>query len=156
MRDNLEWRIETHGDTAVVTLTGTVTERAALEPLVGELASAGKVQFDLGEIRRLNSSGVREWVEFMRALPATVEARFDNCSTAVVHQINLIHGFTGRAKVCSIRVPFVCDGCGLEESTTLPVEHGVMPSLGDRTCKKCGRPMELDDIAESYFAFLLR
>lgn len=155
MQDELAWNLDRQGDTTRVTLRGALTEHAELAKLAADLASSAVIDFDLGSVARINSCGVREWLEFMRTLPAA-ETRFQNCSTAVVHQINLIHGFTGRAKVCSIRVPLVCDHCGHSEAPLIAVERGTIPPLSHQSCPKCKHPMVLDDLAETYFAFLLR
>lgn len=156
MRHVIEWRIDREGDTARVTLSGSVTEHASFDILTTDLGSPTKIRFDLGDVERINSCGVREWLRFMGSLPAAAETRFENCSTPIVHQINLIQGFTGAGKVASIRVPFICDACESHESTTVPVEQGVVPTLPARACSKCQRAMEFDDFEESYFAFLLR
>lgn len=156
MRHTLEWRIDRNGDTAHVTLSGSVTEHATFDILATELGSPTKILFDLGEVERINSCGVREWLRFMSSLPAAAETSFDNCSASIVHQINLIQGFTGPAKVASIHVPFVCESCHRYQATTVMVEHGVIPPLPALGCSKCKRAMEFDDFEESYFAFLLR
>jgi len=93
---------------------------------------------------------------FVRDLPNTLEMRFDNCSAPIVHQLNLIPGFAGRGPVSSVQLPLVCEACNVMETTELGVERGKVPELPVHPCKKCGTPMELDDFAESYFAFLLR
>jgi ABC-type transporter Mla MlaB component len=154
MRHTLEWTIEKRGDTTVVIMSGSITERAALDQLAAELGRRRKVRFDLSDIQRVNSSGVKEWLALMRALPVTMEVWFESCSPPVVHQINLIKGFTGHAKVGSIDVPMVCDRCGAQETMTIGVTYGAMPALGTRPCRSCGGSLELDDFAETYFAFL--
>ena len=156
MRNELTWNLDQQGGATRVTLTGALTERSNLGKLAGELAACKEIRFDLGGVARINSSGVREWLELMRALPATIAMQFENCSTSIVHQINLIRGFTGHAKVCSIRVPLVCAQCGREEAMTIAVERGTVPAVPTSRCAKCTREMELDDLAETYFAFLLR
>lgn len=156
MRDDLEWNITRDGDSTLVRLSGAVTERALLPTLASELGTTGKVRFDLGEVVRINSCGVREWIVFIRGLPQTLETRFDNCSAPIVHQLNLIPDFAGNGPVSSVMVPLVCEPCNVLDSRPLGVEQGKVPELPVHPCKKCGTPMELDDFAETYFAFLLR
>ena len=60
---SLSWRIEEHGGATTVAFTGEIDEHADFTPLRSRLR--GVVGFELGAIRRINSCGVREWVNFV-------------------------------------------------------------------------------------------
>ena len=65
MTAGISYRIENDNDLRKVTLTGEITEDADFGPLIAQKCSSMVV--DLSEITRINSCGVREWIEFVRA-----------------------------------------------------------------------------------------
>jgi hypothetical protein len=153
---SLAWRVVEADGGTVVELVGEIDENADFAELKGRLA--GAVTFDLAEVRRINSCGVREWVNFVRELPAVRELAFRRCSPAVITQLNMIFNFRGRARVLSFYAPYVCDHCGHE------IEHlidaAAQSALGrsrvpDVTCAKCAQPMSFDDIPDRYLSFLV-
>jgi hypothetical protein len=140
----------------VVELFGDFDETADLR----ELASAlhGPVAIDLGGIRRINSAGVREWIEFVRNLPEVSELRLIGCSKVSVAQLNLIENFRGPARVESFWAPYSCT-CGNEREILLEAHDAAqvvrtrVPSPPPVVCA-CGRVMELDELPDRYFLFL--
>jgi ABC-type transporter Mla MlaB component len=151
--DRLNWKI-VDGDVTKVALQGPIDEDANFAPLIEQLDQRGKVRFDLSGIARINSCGVREWVNFIRALPKSCNIELEKCTPAVVSQLNMISNFAGTARVLSVHAPFVCDACGREEDVLVDVESGQTPSVGEIQCGSCGGKMEFDDVESSYFAFL--
>jgi hypothetical protein len=113
---------------------------------------------DLGQIARMNSFGVRDWVNWIRALEKhDTQVVLLDCSPAVVAQINLVYDFTGRGGVVeSFRAPYVCPTC--KEEKTLLLESAAMgapPYLPPVCrCDACDQDMDFDDVPVSYFAFL--
>jgi hypothetical protein len=161
----LSWRIEERPGHTLVELEGEIDEHADLAELRRKLR--GAVVFDLGEVRRINSCGVREWVNFVRDLAASSgegsvsEVVFTRCSPAIVTQLNMIYNFRGRAKVRSFLAPYVCRSCDHEEDKLLDVQThftGAGPARLRRppelACDRCGGRMELDDLPERYLSFL--
>jgi hypothetical protein len=151
--DRLNWKIQ-DGEVTHVALHGPVDEDANFAPLVEQLRAKGRVRFDLSGIARINSCGVREWVNFIRALPNGCTVELEKCTPAVVSQLNMISNFAGTARILSVHAPFVCDQCGHEEDVLINVETGKAPKLAEMRCKSCGGPMEFDDVEDSYFSFL--
>ena len=87
-----------------------------------------------------------------------VKIKFQEVSTALVEQINLISNFTAGGEVESIFVPFSCTGCkselaGLFKAVDLKKQQLKLPEL---KCQKCGGKAVFDDIPEEYFGFLMR
>jgi hypothetical protein len=154
MTDRLEWTIEPRGDLTFVQLKGSVDEDADLAALAKDLKTWVSLRFDLSKIIRVNSCGVREWVNFMRSLPQCGPVALENCSPVVVAQLNMISNFVGPARVLSVQAPFVCGSCSHEENVLLEVEAGKTPVLGEVACPKCKAAMTFDDIEDVYFAFL--
>ncbi len=136
---------------AVVELAGQLDEKADLAPLAAQLS--GPVELHLAGIQRVNSTGVRAWVDFLASLSSVTELVFSHCSPAIVTQLNTIYNFRGRARVRSLLAPYLCEACGNEEVRLLDAAaaRGPLPAFA---CARCGGPMEFDDLPERYLSFL--
>jgi anti-anti-sigma regulatory factor len=148
-----------HADRLFVTLEGDLDENADL--LVLQPVLVGRVVLDLGGVRRINSAGVREWVNFIRDVePRTEHLALANCSPAIVMQMNMIANFRGSAEVLSFYAPLVCPVCDREQDELIEVTPEIVAGLPDHipdfNCAECATVLELDDIPERYFAFLKR
>ena len=64
----LSWQLRERPGLTIVEFTGEIDENADFAELKKRLR--GPVVFQLAEIRRINSCGVREWVNFVRDMPA--------------------------------------------------------------------------------------
>jgi hypothetical protein len=152
----LAWRIKERPGFTTVEFTGEIDENADFSELRRQLK--GAVVFKLGDVRRINSCGVREWVNFVRDLPDVGELVFTHCSPAIVTQLNMIYNFRGAASVRSFFAPYICDSCNREEEKLLDVATHFPSKEVDRvpafSCEKCGEPMEFDDLPERYLSFL--
>ncbi len=151
----LSWRIKERPGFTTVEFTGEIDENADFGELRRRLR--GPVVFHLAEVRRINSCGVREWVNFVRDLPGVTELTFSHCSPAIVTQLNMIYNFRGAAKVRSFYAPYVCDACGHEEEKLLDVQNQFGTSgskVPEYACEQCGGAMEFDDLPERYLSFL--
>ena len=89
-------------------IKGDITEATRFDDLLPALV--GRVDFDLSQVRYMNSLGVREWVEFLRRAPIQ-GYEFHACSVAFVLQAALVEGVTGRGTVSSFFAPYACDAC---------------------------------------------
>lgn len=151
----LSWQLRERPGLTIVEFTGEIDENADFTELKKRLR--GPVVFQLAEIRRINSCGVREWVNFVRDLPVVTELTFSHCSPAIVTQLNMIFNFRGTAKVRSFYAPYICEACGHEEDKLLDVQSqfpGGKFRAPEFTCEKCGAAMEFDDLPERYLSFL--
>ena len=138
----------------MVELFGDFDETADLRDLASALH--GPVAIDLGGIRRINSAGVREWIEFVRDLPHVTELHLVGCSKVSVAQLNLIENFRGPARVDSFWAPYSCR-CGNEREILLEAHDRFggpgLPTAPPVLCD-CGQIMELDELPDRYFLFL--
>jgi len=152
----LSWRIKERSGFTTVEFSGDVEETADFSELRRRLT--GVVLFNLSGVRRLNSTGVRAWIDFVRDLPNVNDLTFTHCSPAIVTQLNMIYNFRGPAKVRSLYAPFVCEKCFHEEEKLLDLQShlpdGYQGSLPDFFCDECGEVLEFDDLPERYFAFM--
>ena len=119
-----------------------------------------KIRFNFKNINFVNSCGVRSWINFMRELEKTPrEIEFENCTSEIVMQINMIPSFKGKAKIKSVFGTYICDECGhektmlFEEGKDLP-SSGNLDNLPEVSCENCSSEMELEEMEEEYFAFL--
>jgi hypothetical protein len=143
----------------VFRLDGVLDELSA--PVLAQLAQViGKndpVVFDLAQLRRINSLGVRAWVDFMRPLVGR-QVIFRRCSPAFVDQLNTVSDFRGGGKIESVLAPYVCETSGnvFYEELTIgkDISSGNFSALSGRRCSECPEPLVFDDLPERYLHFL--
>jgi anti-anti-sigma regulatory factor len=156
MNQKFQAAVQHRGDVSFVKLGGVIDEDNELSDLV-EKIPIGTAVIDLGEIERINSCGVRDWVNWLSKLENNgTRSVLVECSPAIVAQINLVNNFTGNGVVKSFYVPYFCPEC--DEEKVLLVEAGDMgpPPHEPPTCRcdECDLVMDFDDMPDSYFAFL--
>ena len=156
MSQKFQSSVQHRGDMSYVKLGGVIDEDNGLGELVEKIPT-GTAVIDLGEIERINSCGVRDWVNWLSKLETNgTRSVLVECSPAIVAQINLVNNFTGSGVVKSFYVPYFCPEC--DEEKVLLVEAGDMgpPPHEPPTCRcdECDLVMDFDDMPDSYFAFL--
>src|SRR5829696_2143232 len=156
MSQKFQASVQHRGDVSYVKLGGVIDEDNELGDLVDKIPN-GTAVIDLGEIERINSCGVRDWVNWLSKLEANgTRSVLVECSPAIVAQINLVNNFTGSGVVKSFYVPYFCPEC--DEEKVLLVEATDMgpPPHEPPTCRcdECDLVMDFDDMPDSYFAFL--
>ncbi len=148
--------IQNRDDVSYVKLAGVIDEDNELANLVDRIPR-GTAVIDLGEIERINSCGVRDWVNWLGRLESQgTRMVLVECSPAIVAQINLVNNFTGNGVVKSFFVPYFCPEC--DEEKVLLVETSEMGPPPHEPpmcrCDECDLVMDFDDMPDSYFAFL--
>ncbi len=156
MSQKFQASVHHRDDVSYVKLSGVIDEDNELTTLTDKIPS-GTAVIDLGEIERINSCGVRDWVNWLGKLEGqSTRSVLVECSPAIVAQINLVNNFTGNGVVKSFYVPYFCPEC--DEEKVLLVEASDMgpPPHEPPTCRcdECDLVMDFDDMADSYFAFL--
>ena len=156
MSQKFQASVQHRGDVSYVKLAGVIDEDNELGELVDRIPT-GTAVIDLGEIERINSCGVRDWVNWLSKLETNgTRSVLVECSPAIVAQINLVNNFTGSGVVKSFYVPYFCPEC--DEEKVLLVEASDMgpPPHEPPTCRcdECDLVMDFDDMPDSYFAFL--
>ncbi len=137
-----------------VAITGIIDENADLAPL----AALGErpVEVAMRGVRRINSFGVRAWIDAVRKIPQSARLQFVQCPPPVVDQCNMVAGFLGHGKLVSFFAPMVCTECDeqidqLFLTSACRDNGGKLPAT---PCPRCGRPMEVDDLEEQYLLFV--
>ena len=156
MNPKFQASVQSREDVTYVKLSGVIDEDNELGTLADKL-SGGTAVIDVSEIERINSCGVRDWVNWLGKLEANnTKIVLVECSPAIVAQINLVNNFTGNGVVKSFYVPYFCPEC--DEEKVLLVEAADMgpPPHEPPTCRcdECDLVMDFDDMPDSYFAFL--
>jgi anti-anti-sigma regulatory factor len=156
MSHKFQSSVQHRGDVSFVKLGGVIDEDNELNDLAEKIPQ-GTAVIDLGEIERINSCGVRDWVNWLSKLEHNgTRSVLVECSPAIVAQINLVNNFTGSGVVKSFYVPYFCPEC--DEEKVLLVEATDMgpPPHEPPTCRcdECDLVMDFDDMPDSYFAFL--
>jgi anti-anti-sigma regulatory factor len=156
MTQKFQSAVQHRGEVSFVKLGGVIDEDNELSDLVDKIP-IGTAVIDLGEIERINSCGVRDWVNWLSKLENNgTRSVLVECSPAIVAQINLVNNFTGNGVVKSFYVPYFCPEC--DEEKVLLVEASDMgpPPHEPPTCRcdECDLVMDFDDMPDSYFAFL--
>src|SRR5262249_49356402 len=91
-------------------------------------------------------------------LPKSVPTYLIGCPTFFVDQLNMVLNFGGAARVVTVAAPYQCTSCGVDSSETIDVltERASLAKgvVADRVCRRGNGKLELDETAESYFAFV--
>ena len=155
--DKLHARLRASETYSFLKLRGVVDEDNSLDALVPRL-SGDVLVVDTTDVVRINSCGVRDWVNWLSAVQKMgVGVVLIRCSPAIVNQINLVTNFSGHSVVHSFFAPYYCESCDREIQKIIPTDTllggGAVHSPSFR-CNDCGSALEFDDIEESYFAFI--
>ncbi len=157
MNPKFQASVQSREDVTYVKLSGVIDEDNELGTLADKLGS-GTAVIDVSEIERINSCGVRDWVNWLsKAEKGGAKIVLVECSPAIVAQINLVNNFTGQGQVKSFYAPYFCPNCDLEKVLLVETRdmHAVQPFKAPSCrCDECDGPMDFDDMEESYFAFL--
>lgn len=140
----------------VIKLAGSLDEASALES-AAVMPTSGKMMINLSGVDRINSTGARDWVNWLATLErAGTELVLVYCSPATVAQLNRIPKFAGNSIVKSFHAPYHCAGCNTDKLHVLYVgELGEPPFEAPKhACDSCGTWMRFTEDPETYFAFL--
>lgn len=150
---------ETHRreEVTFLKLGGVIDEDNELSVLAEQMGP-GTLVIDLSEIERINSCGVRDWVNWLgKVEKGGGKVVMVECSPAIVAQVNLVNNFTGHGVVKSFYAPYFCPSCEREKVLLIETRDaaGAAPFHAPTCrCDECDGPMDFDDMEDSYFAFL--
>lgn len=156
MSEKFQAAVQHREDVSYVKLSGVIDEDNELGGLADQVHGR-TVVIDLGEVERINSWGVRDWVHLLGKLEGRgARIVLVECSPAIVAQINLVSNFTGGGTVKSFYVPYFCPQCDEEKSLLCEAAEMGPPPHEPPVCRcdECDLVMDFDDMPDSYFAFL--
>lgn len=148
----LKWKVTPRGGDTHVVLDGDINEATGF----GELKDLrGRVLFDMEAVRRINSFGVRELVDFLIALGKSCSVEAERCSPAIVSQLNMLPVLSNNLKVRSLIAPLECPECFSEGEVMVEIPLGAKKvKMPKKVCQACSKEMQLAEPEERYFAFL--
>jgi anti-anti-sigma regulatory factor/DNA-directed RNA polymerase subunit RPC12/RpoP len=151
-----EYSKENIDDVTLVKMSGIIDEDCYLKDVFVE--AQDKIAIDLSGITRVNSCGIRTWVNVMEQLTSEKNVIFIECSPVVMRQFNMIANFGGKGIVQSFHVPYFCEHCNKEfefMAETRDFLSREQPLKVDQyKCSECNRLLVFDDIESKYFNFL--
>lgn len=137
-----------------VTLAGVIDENADLA-LISTLGGR-PARFNMRAVRRINSYGVRSWIDAIRKISPDTDVTFVQCPPPVIDQCNMVAGFLGHGRLESFFAPMTCPEC--DEQIDQLFETAACRANGNKLpvtpCPRCSRPMEVDDLEEQYLLFV--
>lgn len=150
----------------ILRLTGDVDESVHFAPVIElvkrrtESEAVSTVQFDLGNVTRLNSSGVRQWLRFLDTIQSMAAVEFIKVNQAVIEQTIVAPNFLGKEgnRIHNFEAPYKCPECShkiletLEPSEVIVEDGEIIPPSFD--CERCGALMDFDGEEKDYFGFL--
>jgi len=130
-------------------MRGVISERIELD--AHRVPPGRPVFLDTGDVRNINSLGVRNWIRLLDALcQKAPEVAIRRLSPVLVLQASMITTFLSQARVESFLVPWCCVQCDHMMDTV----HAIDDELpATRKCPKCAGAMELDSDRDAYLAF---
>ncbi|MBT8493932.1 MAG: STAS domain-containing protein [Deltaproteobacteria bacterium] len=155
-------RIDKYADGSILCLKfcGTIDEDFDGKKLAST-AKAKTLLLDLGEVNKISSFGIREWVDFVGAVAKNAEDLILlQCSPKVVDQLNMVANFSGeKGRVYSFQCPYTCDYCDTNNKVVMQIDqdHDAIKALKppERVCDQCGEPEYFDEDPATYFSFIL-
>ena len=139
----------------VARLKGGISETFDPQPLVDRLAQGQPIVIDLSEVSRINSTGVREWLHFIRNVD-TSKLTFVNISPAMVQQIAMVANILPVDRIESLALPFLCDECDHEHTMYVKTAEALETAEKPRVCPNCDTADALvfDDLVEVYLGWV--
>ncbi len=126
------------GRTVQIKMSGSLTDASDLTELT--FTDLDRVNFDLEEVKSVNSFGIMLWVRMLRGIPQSVEVTLSRCSLVIFHQLRIFPLFldSGRVKVRSFMVEYECPACQTLASQLVEAsEVGPNGELPTKQCAKC-------------------
>lgn len=150
-----EIKVEKAGTQYKVSVAGVIDED--VDFTAHSLDGAGQVEFQLKDVKSINSCGIREWIKWI-GTAKTAPVVYHECPKIIVDQINMVQGFLPAAgKVMSFYVPYYNDDAGSEKNVLFTSgkefsDAGVTPPAEVKD--DSGNVMEMDVVEAKYFKFL--
>ena len=137
-------------------LEGVIDEDNTLAQLIHQIHDH-LIILDLAGIERINSCGVRDWVNWLGHLSATnIRVLMIRCSPAIVNQVNMVSNFSGEGVIYSFFAPYFNPETDSERGVLLYTRDllGQFPVKAPVIYADDGVQLEFDEFEESYFAFI--
>src|SRR4051794_32749112 len=95
----------TEGEVTWLRMTGVIDEQFGANQLA-ETVTTRYLILEVGQIERISSFGIRQWVDFIGAIaPRMAGIYYVECSPKVVDQFNMVANFGGPGYIVSFYAP---------------------------------------------------
>lgn len=144
------------GGKCVLEVAGNIDEDSSFQP--ADTGGAAEIVLDLDKVTAINSVGIREWIKWVKTMPAASKLAVRKCPKIIVDQINMVAGFLPAGTVVeSFYVPYYSDASGEEKMVLF--NNGTEFTNGEVNAPAevkddSGEVMEMDVIEAKYFKFL--
>lgn len=155
MSEVLKYTKSERDGTSHYQLEGVINEEAVLS-FMSEIPE-GPVVINTKNVERINSCGVREWIQALKTVPEGAQISYEECSAAFLDQVNMISNFIGNGKIKSIYIPYVCESCDAKQDKLIDLDECLQDDeleLPELSCSDCDEDMELGDDPDQLFSFL--
>jgi len=153
-------RKELENDVTTLFLSGEINERTEFAAIFEDISTTALV-VNLKGITRINSCGVRDWVNATKPLASRLKISYVECSRAIVDQLNMIVNFLSAGKIVSFYAPYFCEKCDAERDMLIEIdasypeeEDREEPSAPELVCPECNAEMCFNEDEEKYLSFL--
>jgi len=140
-------------DSNEICFFGTIDESSRI---LEELEGKGDLIINLKDVRKINSGGIKRWIEAMEVITLKQNVDFIECSIPIVDQVNMISNFCQGGRIRSFFAPYVCENCDHEQEVLLSLnqfdEDTHKPP--EAWCERCHQQLVFDDFEEEYFQFV--
>jgi len=160
MAEALEINSDSKNGIFMLHLKGVITEDSKLEGMLPKDAVPACV-VDLGQVTRINSYGIRQWVNTLKLLKEKApELVFTKCPTVLVEQFNMISNFGAGGYVYSFFLPFYSETEDKEEQILVSLEKPRGSEDADAIIEEAKSRLSqpdafvFNDIEDEYFSFL--
>lgn len=146
------------GGIVCLRLSGTIDESFEGKKLAETIKSQTLV-LDLGDIRKVSSFGIREWVDFINGVGKHCERIvLVECAPKIVDQLNMVANFAGNGRVYSFYAPYHCDYCDKDDRVLYQIDRDfeVIKSMKppQRPCTQCGEMQYFNEDPITFFSYL--
>ena len=158
MATTISVKIDERG--ARIIIQGALNEETDYTPATHTLSAHARmvhsVSFDLGDVNRTNSVGIKNWLMFLEKLPR-VPFIFTRISERIVEQVNMIPNALGsNFKIERFAAPFYCPKCDEPVSLEFTAATFDQSALAGQQCPTCAGEIEFDALEDEYLHFLKR
>ncbi len=140
-------------------LKGILDEKVNFDLLIE--APEDPLTIDFQSVTRLNSFGLKQFIQMRRQCEKDRRIIFRNCPSFIVDQMNIVSEFRGNAEIESFSIPFFCVNCKDEQNVQIKSTQVQTPNFRTSInqlfkCEKCQTHLEFCDDVSTYFDFLFK
>lgn len=132
-------KVSALGEAALVLLSGDIdSDVEDVTSAIDAATGAKNLVFDCQDLRRINSIGVKGWINAIGRWSKDRTVAFRNCPHAFIDMAVMVPAFIGTCDVQSFQATFKCDNCHRESLQLIEVKGKQATGTQPTVCAKCG------------------